>query len=199
MMTFFYDAHYPSGTGPAEVLHAQVCTLGDKYICQALFDYAEAAFSQILRHASYTLTADWVKLGTLVYDFLSTDLPSHMKMRHSVVFPINHYRLDKMTEIQEVRDFLKTQPLAAVDVLFEGQKGPNRPVTQLLFKCPHCTYAHDGPYNCSFLSLSTGNVGNKCPKCGNPDKWNASLGVKISKLSLDVRCGACGGMHNING
>jgi hypothetical protein len=201
MVSYFYNAPYDASQydTPRLLLHAQVATITDKYICESLYKLATTSFAELINTAE---SKEWVNVAAFVYNHTTTDSPAHEELRRVVIAAIVDRPLvfDATIRLDSTAQLLRSDADPATDLLLAGLN----PIKGLraaneVFACDHCHYAHVGSCDCAFVTSQSRVFGYKvCPQCERSTALPESKKRRLVVQTLQAfSCSACNGFHTI--
>lgn len=197
MVSYFYEADYDaySYETTEPLLHAQVAIPADKYDCESLHKLACTFF---VKSAKTLGCDDWAVIAALVYDHTTTESPVHVGLRDLVVAAVagRPSILKSMFQDESIEGLLRSNADLATDLLLGGRQGLKaQDVSEYMFKCDQCRYAHAGSRHCpNVAALKTRE---NCPQCQHEPGTVAKRYLQKIDLLHAFLCPACDGIHTI--
>ena len=196
MVSYFYEAGYNASKydTPAPLLHAQVAIIADKYDCASLYTLASTWFANTVKTVE---SNDWAAVAALVYDHTTTEAPVHVQLRNLTVAAVTGRPsvLKSILGTEGTEELLRSSADLATDLLLGGLHRPKVvDVSEHVFMCDHCHYAHVGSKTCSNAAY-TDLLGGKCSQCGARDGTISKRYVHKVDVWSAFACPSCDGIH----
>ncbi|KAF2275229.1 uncharacterized protein EI97DRAFT_81740 [Westerdykella ornata] len=118
MVSYFYNAGYHASKydTSASLLHAQVAVIADKYDCPTLYKLAKTSFAKSMIAMQ---SDDWVTIAAFIYDYTTTEVPTHVELRKLVVAATTDGSIVSTSMLQDkgVVELLRSNADLATDLL----------------------------------------------------------------------------------
>jgi hypothetical protein len=194
MVSYFYQATYNCSecTTPESLLHAQVTTLADKYLCGSLYYLARTSFLKTIEKVD---SDEWGVIAAFVYDYTTTEVLAHIELRDILVDAVAGRNSVFHAILQNSKDveLLRSNAELATDLLLgrrHGSRANDVSEHHLHLVCGHCYYSHTGPRMCPNVVCK-----NFCPSCGKRSE-KGSNSVRKVVMQPAFSCPGCDGFHS---
>jgi hypothetical protein len=195
MVSYFYKAGYDATkyNTSESLLHAQVALIADKYDCTSLYKLARTSFANTMKNIE---SDDWAAIAPFIYDHTTTEVQAHVELRGLVVAAVtgHHSVLNSTLQNEGIVEFLRSNGHLATDLLL----GRVTDVSEHIFMCDSCHYAHTGAPNCVSIAFTDSFGHRTCPKCGKGPETSTKRHTLKVALFPTFPCPSCDGTHTVS-